>query len=376
MQLGSAFSSARRAGLLGLACALSASSFLCYACDDGKKPESAGGMALDGSGGAPAADVAVSPADGSALTSTVRFVHLAANMGSVNFCLRGKDDETFTGPVLGAGGGADGGSDAGASSADSGDGQASPSDSGGAETGTESDADATNSGPPQQADAALAPRTMTNYLSFAGSGTFDVAVVAAGQKSCAAPFATLKVTVDPSKLTTIVLTGDHAMGDGGAGDAGGGGLRLFRVLDDPSLDPKQARIRIVNAAYGASLAGGAQDLRVDTLGSQKTTIAADVPLGAATNQSMAAPVTDALGYTLTAPQPPSNALSITGSVDASSGGAWTSAYTNLGLTAASLHTGFIVSDATESLAVVWCSDTSTIGKRVDCRVLGQPAGDL
>ncbi len=373
MQLGSVLSSRRRAGLLGLACAISASSFLVYACDDGGKPENVTGSALDGSGGPPAADVAVAPADGSALTATIRFVHLAANLGPVDFCLRGAGDEAFTGPVLGGGLGPDGGQDAGATNGDGGDAQSDAA----TESGTnEGGAD----GSATEEDPALAPRTMTNYVSFAGSGTFDVAVVSAGQKSCASPRATLKVTVDPSKLTTVVLSGDYTAGpggtDAGASDGGAGTLRIFRVLDDPTLDPKQARVRMVNAAFGASSVGKAEDLRVDVIGSQKTPITADVALGAASNQSVSAPVTDGLGYTLTAPEPPANALTLTGVAPASFTGTWTSVYTDLGLVAASLHTGFIVSDATDTLSVLWCSDTSTVGKRVDCRILGKPAGDL
>ncbi len=372
MQLGSVFSSRRRAGLLAITCAISVSSFLVYACDDGGKPENVTGTALDGSGGPPAADVAVAPADGSALTATVRFVHLAANLGPVDFCLRGAGDEAFTGPVLGGGLGPDGGQDAGATNGDGGDAQSDGGESGTDEGGADGSA--------TEGDPALAPRTMTNYVSFAGSGTFDVAVVSAGQKSCASPLATLKVTVDPSKLTTVVLSGDYtaspAGSDAGASDGGAGTLRIFRVLDDPTLDPKQARVRMVNAAFGASFVGKAEDLRVDSIGSQKTTIAADVALGTVSSQSVSSPVTDGLGYTLTAPEPPANALALTGIADASFSGTWTSVYTDLGLVAASLHTGFIVSDSTDTLAVLWCSDTSTVGKRVDCRVLHKPAGDL
>ncbi len=383
MQLGSVLSStrsstssARRSRLLGLACVVSASSFLAYACDGGGKPESVTGSALDGSGGPPGADVAVYPADGSALTTTVRFVHLAANLGSVDFCLRGAGAEAFTGPVLRGGFGIDGGGDAG--SEDGGDAQSPPGDGG--DAGNEASAeDGGAEGGAAQEDTALPPRTMTNYVSFDGAGTFDVAVVAAGQKSCSSPVATLKVTVDPSKLTTVVLAGDYgAEGstDAGGADGGGNALRLFRVLDDPTLEPKLARVRMVNAAFGASSVGRAQDLRVDVIGSQRTPIASDVALGGASNQSVASPITDALGYTLIAPEPPANALTLTGLGGSSFSGTWTSVYTDLGISAASLHTGFIVSDALEVLSVVWCSDTSTVGKRVDCRVLGQPAGDL
>lgn len=369
----SVFRKGARAGLPALACVVSATSFLVYACDGGGKPEDANGTALDGSGGPPAADVAVAPADGSALTATVRFVHLAANLGPVDFCLRGAGDDAFTGPVLGGGVGADGGKDAGTASTEGGDaaGTGDASTDGAADDGGEGG----STGPE---DTALLPRTMTNYVSFEGSGTFDVAVVAQGQKSCATPLATLKVTVDPSKLTTVVLSGDYGANKGDAGaDAGESGtLRLFRVLDDPTLDPKQARVRMVNSAYGASAVAAVQDLHVDVIGTQKTPLADDVGLGSASNQSVSSPQTDALGYTLLAPEPPANALVLTGAADASFAGTWTSVYTDLGLRAASLHTGFIVSDATDTFDVVWCSDTSTVGKRVDCRVLGKPLGDL
>jgi len=362
-----------------LSCGLTGASLLVYACDGSNGSDNVSGGALDGSANPPSADVVVYPPDGSELTATVRFVHLAANVGSVDFCLRGAGDDAFTGPVLSGGIGTDGGTggakDAGTASID---GSAGAGDADTADANDDASADdAGNDAGVTQEQAALAPRTMTNYVSFDGSGTFDVAVVPAGQKSCATPLATLKVTVDPSKLTTVVLAGDYDANDtndAGGADAGGGTLRLFRVLDDPTLDPKQARVRVVNAAYGAGTI--AQDLHVDVIGSQKTPIAGDVALGSASNQSLANPVTDALGYTLIAPVPPANALAISSATDAAASGTWTSVYTDLALHAASLHTGFIVSDTNDGFDVLWCSDTSTVGKRVDCRVLTKPAGDL
>jgi hypothetical protein len=376
-------------GLVAVSSLVSGSVFLTFACDGNNGSGGGMGGMVDGSSGAPAADVAVAPTDGSDVSSTVRFVHLASNLGSVDFCLRSGSDETFVGPILGGGISADGGTRTDGAAHAQTDAEAGSSDA------ASMDADSTDGGSDAAVaavDDALAPRTMTNYVSFEGSGTFDVAVVAAGVKSCASPLATLKVTLDPGKLATLALTGTYAgaaaTADAGATDGGTSidagepqsALRLIRLLDDPTSDAKQARVRMVNAAFGVASVPAATAMSVDVTGVQKTRIAFNVPLGAVAPQSAPSttggPVTDDLGYTLLTPVPPPHALEITGVGDASGLGTWTSLYTDLGLTAASLHTGFVMSDSADTLDVLWCTDTSSVGKRVDCRVIGKPAGDL
>jgi hypothetical protein len=213
---------------------------------------------------------------------------------------------------------------------------------------------------------------MTNYITFPGSGTFQVALVAGGATTCATPLATLVVTLDPGKLATVALAGAYSPAD----DGGTASLSLLRFIDDPKSDATNARVRIIHAALGTTKKAGPGALTVSVKGAESPVIAAHVdPEQAAAADT--SPPTDMLGYALITPIPPATALVVAPAAGADAGGLapWTSAFTDLGLDATSLHTGFAVSDEAQDFAVVWCSDQSTVGKRVDCRTIAKPLGD-
>jgi hypothetical protein len=334
---------------------------------------------VDASNPSALTDVAVANADSATPQATARFVHLASNLGDVDFCVRSATAEAFVGPIL-AGGGVgpadaggsnanDAGSDAmgAADAADANDAN-DFSEAGADDGGVEAGGGATDGG----ASTALAPRTMTNYITFPGSGTFQVAVVAGGATTCAAPLATLVVTLDPAKLATVALAGVYSPTD----DGGTASLTMLRFIDDPQSVATSARVRIVHAALGTPNKSAPGALTVSAKGTESLVIAAHVDPGQAAAADTSPP-TDMLGYALITPIPPSTAL-VVGPAAGADGGAvkqWTSAFTDLGLDATSLHTGFIVSDDAQDFAVVWCRDESTVGKRVDCRTITQPSGD-
>src|SRR5205085_3570761 len=84
------------------------------------------------------------------------------------------------------------------------------------------------------------------------------------------------------------------------------------------------------------------------------------------------PLVDSLGYAAIAPVPPPAQLAV-GSAEAMGTDAsvegWVSEAGDLGLTGASLHTGFIVTGTTTPFEVLWCTDTSTVGDRTVCKLV-------
>jgi hypothetical protein len=351
---------------------------LVLACGDDSSPSNATAT-VDAAQMSALTDVATVNADSSAPQATARFVHLASNLGDVDFCLQSATAEAFVGPILAGDGlpGSDAGSANGGDAAANGS-DGSTDDGGGeaTEAGANDDAGDAVEGGAATSDAgpstALAPRTMTNYITFPGSGTFQVAVVAGGSTTCATPLATLIVTLDPGKLATVALAGVYTPSN----DAGTASLSLLRFIDDPKSDATNARVRIIHAALGTTKKAGPGALTVSVKGADSPVLAAHVDPGQAAAADTSPP-TDMLGYALVTPVPPATALVVAPAAGADAGGlpSWTSAFTDLGLDATSLHTGFVVSDETQSFAVVWCSDQSTVGKRIDCKTIAQPMGD-
>ncbi|MDB4943986.1 MAG: hypothetical protein JWP97_3520 [Labilithrix sp.] len=310
-------------------------------CGEGDGDEG-GASATEEGGVTTLPEAGVAPRDAAALRTTMRLAHLAADLGPIDFCYRAAKSATFEGPVLGASGG--GGADAGDDASDAG-------DAGG---------------------GAVAYREVSRYLTLGASGPLTFALVTRGATSCASPILVADVTLDVGKLATVALLGlgpapSADAGDGAAGDAGTRALVAF--VDDKQTEPRKARVRIINAAFGTTAAPTeGTPLAVRAVGTGTLTVAERVLPRHAGEPSSAIPV-DALGYaTLDVLPSPAGlaASSAAGTTPDASVDSWVSAFGELHLEGASLHTGFVLTGDGAPLEIVWCSDPSTTGDLTTC----------
>jgi hypothetical protein len=192
------------------------------------------------------------------------------------------------------------------------------------------------------------------------SGTFDVAIVRAGQTSCAGPLFSGQVTLDAGKSATVVL-----MGLAGA-DAAPQQLAMVAFTDATS-DPQSAQVRVIHAALGTATAPGAPALAVHA---GATVLTARVDPAQASDASQVPPI-DALGYTTLSAITEPTELTLTAVGDAAAT-TWTAAPADLGVRAGTAHTGLIVSLDQDTLGVVWCDDAPTATPGAACTLLPAP----
>ena len=282
----------------------------------------AGSGASDG-GGAP----------GDATTTSFRVAHFAPDLGLVDFCYRAPHGDAYVGPVLTVG----------------------PA------PGANARAHDVNASDAGLAAPALGFRSVTGYIQAAGSGTFTVALVAADSHSCSAPLLEAKVTLDAGKRATIALM------NGAGSDAGDMSLAAIAFVDDATPDPAFTRVRFVHAALGDATHAATGPLAASWAnGGGTVTLAGDILPMHASTPSGAAPAIDALGYGATAALA-GGSIRLAGKADAATV-AWTSAWSDLGLAAGTVHTGFV---ATASpLVVVWCDDATADLAFTRCATLG------
>lgn len=309
-----------------------------------------------GDAGASIPEAAVPTKDADAPATIVRIAHLGADLEAVDFCYRTAKSATFEGPVLSKGIGdpkRDAGTDA-ATDADS--------DAGALDAATDADAGLPDGGFPS-----VAPRTLTRYLTLPASGALKIALVPQGATSCASPLATGDVTLDPGKLNTVAIVGRLRS------DASADGLGLVSFVDDGATLPAQARVRMVHAALGNEERAASPALAARAVGSKTVTIASRIEPRKVGSPSTTIPV-DSLGYAAIAPVPAPAQLAVGGAdalgMDAAVEG-WVSEAGDLGLTGASIHTGFVLTGTTSAVPfeVLWCSDTSTVGDLTVCQLL-------
>lgn len=318
--------------------------------------------------------------DAPGVTTSLRLAHAAVTVGGVDYCWRAAGAASFVGPVLNGGvkpivdagapgeagaeggNGGDAGPDGGAGTdAAASDGGA-PADSGLADTGADGEAGAIDAAPAADGGTpnALVFGQMTPGLTLASSGTFDLALVPAGQTSCVAPLLTGQVTLDAGKSATVVLMG--------AAPAAAGAAPLTLVAyTDEARDPQSAKVRLIHAALGTAADPAAPALAVRAGG---TLLADDVEPGLA-SKAEPTPAVDAQGYTTLAALAPPTMMTLTSTGDAAAA-TWSTAKSDLGFGAGSLHTGIIVSLGQESLGVVWCSAAVESDAAPPCTLLPAP----
>ena len=282
--------------------------------------------------------------DGPSPASTLRLVHLAAGLGPIDFCTRVGAGDPFVGPVLGRDrdGGAPDASDAGQDA-----GQDAEQD------GSKRDAEVMDAGA-----VPLPYLAASQYTPVEGSGTVELAIVPYGTSSCASPLATRAITLDPGKLTTVVVYGRE-----GADSGAPAGIVAFN--DISGVIPDKARLRMIHA-----VGEGAPPLTVTVYASLTTTLGTLEPLGILSSSTDAAAI-ESLGYATLGPRPAPATLGLVESGDGGDAGSWLSQSADLGLTGGTLHTGFIVRQK-GSYAVLYCNDVSTEGPRTLCGLLGPP----
>jgi hypothetical protein len=326
----------------------------------------ASGFGNSGDDGGPSSlpDAAVGSADAGAPTATMRLAHLAADLGPIDLCYRTANASSFEGPVLGGGlgapkrdaGASDGGGDASGAGAD-------PLD------GATLDAAGALDGSADAGAAAIDFRTVSRYLTLDAAGPLTIALVAPGSTSCTTPLLLDDVTLDPGKLATVAIVGRR--GD----DGGAGSLGLVAFIDDRTVAPSTARVRMINAALGAAGADAAPDapnaLAVRAVGAQTITLAEHVEPRRAGSPSSNVPV-DSLGYATVAPVPSPARLAVGAAADTKSDAAvdsWVSEAGELGLVGSSLHTGFVLTGSVGPYEILWCTDTSTSGDLTTCSLV-------
>ena len=322
-----------------------------YALACGDSEGSGGGRNVANDGGiVTLRDAAVGGSDAAAPATTMRLAHVAADLGPVDFCYRTATSTSFDGPVLGGGIGdpkRDAGADGGANDAAPG-----PTDA-----GTDvalADGGTTNIG----------YRMVTRYLTLDASGPLTIAIVAPGATSCATPLFMADVTLDPGKLATVAIVGLFA-NDAGAGERG-----LVSFIDDRTVAADEARVRMINAAFGSVLAPtpGAT-LAVRAASAQTLTLAERVEPEKAGSASSTVPV-DSLGYATISPLPSPAQLAVGAAANTNADASvtsWLSTAGELGLRGGSLHTGFILSGEKQApYEILWCLDTSTTGALATC----------
>jgi hypothetical protein len=208
--------------------------------------------------------------------------------------------------------------------------------------------------------AALTFGSMTSDVVLPMSGTFDLAIVAAGQTSCLQPLIVDQVTLDASERSTVVVMGVPKQ------EGGPSALTIVGFVDDSTPDMQAARVRFIHAALGSSDESEAPALAIHA---NTTLLAAEVDPGKATTGSATPPV-DSLGYTTLDAIPGTLSLALTSLGDAAAPATWTTASTGLALDVGTVHTGVVVSLTQGALGIAWCGDVVTSGgARTSCTLL-------
>ena len=312
------------------------------------------------------------PADGSGpAAATMRLANASRGLGPIDFCWRSTGTEAFTGPVLAgavtptdAGVNGDTGADSEADAAEDRDaeatGDAAATTDASWDASEDADLDASDGAPApsdaQPADAAPPPASlafgsMTPDVTLPTSGTFDIAIVAAGQTSCLQRLFVGQVTIDAGQRSTVVVMGVPGQ------EGGPSALTIAGFVDDSTADAQSARARFLHAALGSSDEPEAPTLAVSA---NETLLAPTVVPGKAAAESTA-PAVDSLGYATASPIAMSVSLELAAVADAGTPTTWTTSATDLGLQAGTVHTGIVVSLSQGELGVAWCGDVVMAG---------------
>jgi hypothetical protein len=325
-------------------------------------------LGSDGGGGpAIPQDARVGDLDAtSSAMSTMRIAHLAPEIGPIDFCYQAARTGTFVGPVLR-------GPRAPVPSTDAGTGDGGDA----ASVPVNPDAnilDADTNPNPNDAEGGASNRSgsyrfVSKYMNLDAAGPITIAIVEGGAVSCANPMVSATVTLDPGKLSTVVLAGRKGA-DGGAADAP---LELSAFTDDRTTAPDKIRVRVIHAALGAGSVAAAGSLGVRAAGSKTTVLTDRVEPRKASTASQAVDV-DGLGYVTAAPIPPPASIAI--GPASTDGGAdagfdpWQSKAIDLDLRGGSLHTAFVLTGkSATTFEVLWCSDTTTTGDQTTCALI-------
>jgi hypothetical protein len=326
------------------------------ACEDDASTAEATFPADGGSGHLAADARTVEAAAAGGAIATMRLAHLAPGLGPIDFCYQAAREGSLVGPVLGGGA---------RSAPDAGDGGGAEEDAGsGLEPVPDGDG-GRDAAPAIRRSASY--RQVTKYLNLAAAGPLRIAIVEAGAGSCAQPLASGEATLDPGELSTVAVFAR------GAAD-GGLAVELGVFTDDRSPAPEGVRVRVVHAALGrppSAVAAGT--LAVRAVASRTLVLADRVEPKKSASASDAVAV-DALGYATGAPLPGPAAITIgPASTDAGADAGfspWSSASADLGLTAGSVHTGFVLSGGKPAwFEVLWCADLVTDGEVTACELV-------
>ena len=286
---------------------------------------------------------------GAGVATKFRVAHLSNDLGAIDICYRPASSQAWEGPLFVS-------TDAGAPTPMDASVDASASDAAVADGAARDAGDGSASG--------FRFGAVTRYVTALASGTFDLALVAAGDASCARPLALGHVTLDAGKLATVVVMG-LARVDAGSPSA----LAIVAFTDDATVSAEAARARFIHAAPGAA-GGAAATLSISAMsGGNVITLAARIEPGHAATPSEAPPRIDALGYGSAAPLTSSGALRVA-SVSDGGGPTWTTSGADLRMSASSVHTGFVFdASGAGDLAVLWCDDRSVALLSTPCTIL-------
>jgi hypothetical protein len=208
--------------------------------------------------------------------------------------------------------------------------------------------------------AALDFGELTQDVALNAVGTFDIALVTAGALSCGQPLLVKQVTLDAGKRSTVAVMGLAASDAGAAG-----ALSVVAFTDDPTSDPQNARVRFIHAALGWPGASfPAPPLSVTASGPPPTALASEIDPKHVGATSSADPTVDGLGYATV--RPLSSTRLMLQSVGDGGFARWQTADQLSGLSAGTVHTGFIVSGEAGALGVLWCGEAKTAGAPPPC----------
>jgi hypothetical protein len=360
-----------------LALLLAGALVACSSADDqGGADASEDGLSVGpGYDATPTSDTSV---DSSAPGATVRIAQLSADLGAIDFCYRPTGTTSWTGPIFATlHPPVDAGVDATIADATApadawpdATGDDAPYEDAGSDDASSPSEDATpwDAGAPYDAGAPIgvAFESLSTYVTLAGSGTFDVAIVESGSVSCATPLAVDRVTLSPAEHATLVVMGSAAL-DASAADA----LQVAAFADDLSVDASAARLRFIHAALGSSSTPPLPGVSIGLLFADQTTVAVagDVEPGQAASPSSTPPVVDMLGYATVAVSTTAASIVMSAeAVDAGSDTTWMTGVSPLALAASSLHTAFVYQNE-NGVAVLYCEDLDVGGTSAVCTPL-------
>ncbi len=309
----------------------------------------------DGSGGDDGPDGAPQ------VSTTFRVAHVSPDLGAFDVCYRLATTTSWMGPLFAPATPPDAAAPPSDATSDAIALDAASSDASLLDTGS---ADGGDAAPPS---VGVGFATVSGYVTIAGSGTFDVALVAAGETSCAHPRALGHITLDPGKHATVVVMG-LSRGDAGADSS----LAITGFADDTTLVSGVARARFIHAGLaglGSSKATTLGAVSVDAVtGGVVVPLVGELLPGRASTASANAPKIDGLGYSNAMPMATASKLRTTQLADAGAQ-SWSTASYDLALTALSLHTAILFADADGALQILWCSDGGVGGRVTQCVVL-------